>query len=47
MGIVNVYQSVMIADTIDYEEYEHGIRPDAFSLQGNPSAQSSTPALRR
>ena len=28
MGIVNVYQSVMIADTIDYEEYEHGIRPD-------------------
>ena len=34
MGIVNVYQSVMIADTIDYEEYEHGIRPDGVFFAG-------------
>lgn len=34
MGIVNVYQSVMISDTIDYEEYEHGIRPDGVFFAG-------------
>lgn len=34
MGIVNVYQSVMISDTIDYEEYLHGIRPDGVFFAG-------------
>lgn len=34
MGIVNVYQSVMIADTIDYEEYMNGIRPDGVFFAG-------------
>lgn len=34
MGIGNVYQSVMISDTIDYEEYLHGIRPDGVFFAG-------------
>lgn len=34
MGVINVLQSVMIADTIDYEEYYHGIRPDGVFFSG-------------
>lgn len=34
MGVVSVLQSVMIADTIDYEEYHHGIRPDGVFFSG-------------
>lgn len=33
-GAVNVLQSVMIADCIDYEEYHHGIRPDGVFFSG-------------
>ena len=33
-GALNVLQSVMIADTIDYEEYLHGIRPDGVFFSG-------------
>lgn len=38
MGAVNVLQSVMIADTIDYEEYCHGIRPDGVFFSGQSFA---------
>lgn len=34
MGGVNVMQSVMIADCVDYEEYTHGIRPDGVFFSG-------------
>ncbi|MEG0546237.1 MAG: glycoside-pentoside-hexuronide (GPH):cation symporter [Oscillospiraceae bacterium] len=34
LGGVNVLQSVMIADTIDYEEYHHSIRPDGVFFSG-------------
>ncbi|MBR6780994.1 MAG: MFS transporter [Clostridia bacterium] len=33
-GALNVLQSVMIADTIDYEEYLHGVRPDGVFFSG-------------
>ena len=38
MGAVNVLQSVMIADAIDYEEYHHGIRPDGVFFSGQSFA---------
>lgn len=34
MGGINVLQSVMIADCVDYEEYNHGIRPDGVFFSG-------------
>lgn len=34
MGGLNVLQSVMIADCVDYEEYHHGIRPDGVFFSG-------------
>lgn len=34
MGGVNVLQAVMISDTIDYEEYYHGVRPDGVFFSG-------------
>lgn len=34
MGGVNVMQSVMIADCVDYEEYHTGIRPDGVFFSG-------------
>ena len=34
MGGINVLQSVMIADCVDYEEYHHGIRPDGVFFSG-------------
>jgi len=33
-GALNVLQSVMIADTVDYEEYLHGVRPDGVFFSG-------------
>lgn len=33
-GAVNVCQSVMISDCIDYEEYHHGYRPDGIFFSG-------------
>ena len=33
-GGVNVCQSVMISDCIDYEEYHHGYRPDGIFFSG-------------
>lgn len=33
-GGVNVCQSVMISDCIDYEEYHHGFRPDGIFFSG-------------
>lgn len=34
MGGLNVLQSVMIADCVDYEEYHNGIRPDGVFFSG-------------
>ncbi|MDE6767088.1 MAG: MFS transporter, partial [Eubacterium sp.] len=34
MGGINVLQSVMIADCVDYEEYHNGIRPDGVFFSG-------------
>lgn len=34
MGITLVLQSLMIADSVDYEEYTNGIRPDAVFFSG-------------
>lgn len=34
MGGINVLQSVMIADCVDYEEYHSGIRPDGIFFSG-------------
>lgn len=34
MGALNVLQSVMIADAVDYEEYRNGIRPDGVFFSG-------------
>lgn len=34
MGGINVLQSVMIADCVDYEEYNNGIRPDGVFFSG-------------
>ena len=34
MGGINVLQSVMIADCVDYEEYTNGIRPDGVFFSG-------------
>lgn len=34
MGGINVMQSVMIADCVDYEEYNSGIRPDGVFFSG-------------
>lgn len=34
MGALNVLQSVMIADAVDYEEYQSGIRPDGVFFSG-------------
>ena len=33
-GGLNVLQSVMIADCVDYEEYENGVRPDGVFFAG-------------
>lgn len=33
-GAVNVCQSIMISDCIDYEEYHHGFRPDGVFFSG-------------
>ncbi len=37
-GVVNVLQSVMIADCVDYEEYTTGIRPDGVFFSGQSFA---------
>lgn len=37
-GVVNVLQSVMIADCIDYEEYKTGVRPDGVFFSGQSFA---------
>ncbi len=37
-GVVNVLQSVMIADCVDYEEYRTGIRPDGVFFSGQSFA---------
>ena len=34
MGSLNVLQSVMIADCVDYEEYNTGVRPDGVFFSG-------------
>ena len=34
MGSLNVLQSVMIADCVDYEEYQNGTRPDGVFFSG-------------
>ncbi len=34
MGGINVLQSVMIADCVDYEEYHSGLRPDGVFFSG-------------
>ncbi len=34
MGGINVMQSIMIADCVDYEEYHNGIRPDGVFFSG-------------
>ena len=34
MGGINVLQSVMIADAVDYEEYHKGYRPDGVFFSG-------------
>ena len=34
MGALNVLQSVMIADAVDYEEYHKGYRPDGVFFSG-------------
>ena len=34
MGALNVLQSVMIADAVDYEEYHKGFRPDGVFFSG-------------
>ena len=34
MGGINVMQSIMIADCVDYEEYHTGIRPDGIFFSG-------------
>ena len=34
LGITNVLQSIMIADAIDYEEYNYGVRPDGVFFSG-------------
>ena len=34
MGSLNVLQSVMIADCVDYEEYNNGIRPEGVFFSG-------------
>ncbi|MCM1115663.1 MAG: MFS transporter [Clostridium sp.] len=34
MGGINVLQSIMIADCVDYEEYHHNIRPDGVFFSG-------------
>lgn len=34
MGGINVLQSVMIADCVDYEEYNSGLRPDGVFFSG-------------
>ena len=33
-GTINVCQSIMISDCIDYEEYHHGYRPDGIFFSG-------------
>lgn len=33
-GAINVCQSIMISDCIDYEEYHHGYRPDGIFFSG-------------
>ncbi len=34
MGGLNVLQSIMIADCVDYEEYHNGVRPDGVFFSG-------------
>ena len=38
MGALNVLQSILIADAVDYEEYYHGIRPDGVFFSGQSFA---------
>ena len=38
MGILNVMQSILIADAVDYEEYNNGIRPDGVFFSGQSFA---------
>ena len=38
MGALNVLQSILIADAVDYEEYHHGIRPDGVFFSGQSFA---------
>ena len=38
MGALNVMQSILIADAVDYEEYHHGIRPDGVFFSGQSFA---------
>lgn len=38
MGILNVMQSILIADAVDYEEYTNGIRPDGVFFSGQSFA---------
>lgn len=38
MGMLNVLQSIIIADSIDYEEYTNGVRPDGVFFSGQSFA---------
>ncbi len=38
MGALNVMQSILIADAVDYEEYHHNIRPDGVFFSGQSFA---------
>lgn len=38
MGALNVMQSVLIADAVDYEEWKNGIRPDGVFFSGQSFA---------
>lgn len=45
MGAVNVLQSVMIADAVDYEEYHNKIRPDGVFFSGQSFATKLTSGI--
>ena len=34
MGSINILQSIMIADCVDYEEYKNGVRTDGVFFSG-------------
>ena len=38
MGALNVMQSILIADAVDYEEYHHNVRPDGVFFSGQSFA---------